>query len=294
VINVKVETIKVMSFTTDPNGGNPAGVVLQPGQLTDEQMKTISQKLNVSETAYVFPSKSADYHVRFFSPATEVDLCGHATIATFTVIGQQLQSENKDVIELTQQTKAGILPVRLHYKKDNSLDFVLMRQRKPQIESVTYNTRSLAKALNISKASICNDFPQERVSTGLFTLPVCVSSYQVLQEMKPDFHLVTQFCQKVGVGSLHVFTFDTLEQDSVYHARNFAPVYDINEDPVTGTANGAVCSYLRYHHRITESELICEQGDIIGRKGRVRVTLNDDEVWIGGQAVIKETTTLSV
>lgn len=294
MINVKVHTIKVMSFTTDPNGGNPAGVVLQPDYLTEEQMKTISQKLNVSETAYVFPSTNADYQVRFFSPATEVDLCGHATIATFTVLGQQLQSENKDVIEFTQQTKAGILPVRLYYKKDNSLDFVLMRQRKPQIESLSYNLQTLAKALNISSELFCNDFPQERVSTGLFTLPVCVSSYQILEEMKPDFHLVTQFCQKVGVGSLHVFTFDTLEQDSVYHARNFAPVYDINEDPVTGTANGAVCSLLRYHNLISDSDVVCEQGDIIGRKGRVRVLFVDDEVWVGGQAVIKKTTTISV
>ncbi|MBS3777889.1 MAG: PhzF family phenazine biosynthesis protein, partial [Candidatus Thermoplasmatota archaeon] len=88
--------------------------------------------------------------------------------------------------------------------------------------------------------------------------------------------------------------FDTLESDSLYHARNFAPVYDIDEDPVTGTANGAVCSYLRNQKITSSKQIVCEQGDIIGRNGRVRVSFVDDNVWVGGNAVVQRSVEINV
>ncbi len=285
---MKVDVIKVHAFTSDETGGNPAGVVLQPGLLTDKQMKTISKRIDVSETAYVFPSEKANYFVRFFSPAIEVDLCGHATIATFTVIANQLKTDTFESIILTQETKAGILPVRLNFTKDKEIDFVLMKQNPPIIEDVSYDSQMLADMLNTPFETLSEKLPKQRVSTGLFTLPVCVNSLNTLEKMKPDFHRVKQFCKNLNVGSLHVFSFETYESESVYHARNFAPLYDINEDPVTGTANGAVCSYLRYHQLVSAQKMVCEQGDIIGKKGRVRVCFQDDEVWVGGKATIKE------
>jgi len=90
----------------------------------------------------------------------------------------------------------------------------------------------------------------------------------------------------LNVGSFHLFTFWTIEPRSVYHARNFAPVYTVNEDPVTGTANGAVCSYLLKNKIIGERNLICEQGDIIGKPGRVYVEINGNIVKVGGRAKI--------
>lgn len=286
--------MKVHAFTKTPDEENPAGVVLKPGQLTAQQMKLISQRLHVSETTFVFPSSNADFHARFFSPAVEVDLCGHATIAAFTVLAENFQPANSDPILITQETKVGILPVKLYFKCDRTIDYVLMKQGRPIFEPVSYDSEIIARVLDIGVESICTDFPQERVSTGLFTLPVCMSSFSALERIKPNFRQVKQFCERINVGSIHVFTFDTSESDSVYHARNFAPLYGINEDPVTGTANGAVCSYLRHHHYISKKELVCEQGDIIGKKGRVHVLFEDDEVWVGGYAVIKEIIELHV
>jgi PhzF family phenazine biosynthesis protein len=291
---MKVQALKVNSFTANEMGGNPAGVVLEPGELTAFQMKKISRILQVSETAFVFPSDIADFHVRFFSPAVEVDLCGHATIATFTVLAKKQITESKNVIRLTQETKAGVLPVKLHFTNAGELDFVLMQQQKPVFEPVSYSPQTLANVLNISVDDLCLDLPQKRVSTGLFTLPVCVSSFSVLKKMKPDFRLVKRFCRKHQVGSLHVFTFDTLESDSLYHARNFAPIYDIDEDPVTGTANGAVCSYLRNYGLTSLKQMVCEQGDIIGRNGRVRVSFLDEDVWVGGNAVVDQSVEISI
>ena len=294
--SIKVQAIKVNSFTKEEKGGNPAGVVLKPSGLTANQMKKISDLLEVSETAYVFPSQYADYHIRFFSPAVEVNLCGHATIATFTVLGNQIQSkhDSSDTLTLTQETKAGILPVQIQFKETGEVDSVLMRQKDPIFESVSYSPQTLAGILKITLGELCSDLPQERVSTGLFTLPVCVSSFSVLKNMKPDFHMVKRFCRKHNVGSIHVFTFDTIESNSLYHARNFAPLYDIDEDPVTGTANGAVCSYLRRHRMTRSTDIICEQGDIINKSGRVSVRFLNDSVWVGGKATVKQTVDLIV
>ena len=74
----------------------------------------------------------------------------------------------------------------------------------------------------------------------------------------------------------------------MYHARNFAPIYGVNEDPVTGTANGAVCGYLLKNRIIQENNLLCEQGDIMGRPGRVFVEINKNVVKVGGRAKIVE------
>lgn len=294
MIRKQVQVIKVNAFTSSKEGGNPAGVVLHPNSLTETQMKHVTQSIYVSETAFVFPSTTADYLVRFFSPLVEVDLCGHATIATFTVLGEKFQSKMTNPIQVTQETKLGNLPVRLYFSNDGSLDNVLMQQKKPLFEPVLYQPRKLASILNISIDDLCLDIPQERVSTGLFTLPVCVSSYEILKTVRPDFRLVKRFCKQHHVGSLHVFTFDTLEKTSLFHARNFAPCYGIDEDPVTGTANGAVSSYLRYHNYFSSNEIICEQGDIIGRSGRVQVSFIEDEVWVGGKACITESIDLMV
>ena len=147
---------------------------------------------------------------------------------------------------------------------------------------------NIASALNISAEDIDSSLPQQIVSTGLFTLPICVKSFDILKNMKPDFEEIKKICNHLNVGSFHVFTFETIEPDSVYHARNFPPLYGVNEDPTTGTSNGAVCSYLLKNGMIKSNSFLCEQGDIIGRPGRVFVEIKKDIVRVGGRAKIIE------
>lgn len=279
---------KVNAFTESKHGGNPAGVVINPNKLTEDQMKDISKRLAVSETAFVFPSTKADFKVQFFSPTMEVDLCGHATIATFFTLAEEgILSSQNEKITVTQETKAGILPVEIYFK-DNACEKVMMTQEKPILKDIHLDIYEIAKSLNIKEDEIDNTLPKQKVSTGLFTLPVCIRSINTLKSMKPDFHQIKNICDKLGVGSFHVFTFETIEKNSVYHARNFAPPYGINEDPVTGTANGAVSSYLIKNNIISKNKLVCEQGDIIGRPGRVLVEIDDDIVKVGGKAKLVE------
>lgn len=121
---MKINVKKVNAFTESLEGGNPAGVVLDSPDLTDEQMKHISKVLSVSETAFVFPSKKADYKIRFLSPDVEVDLCGHATIATFfTMALEGVFSQNINTV-IIQETKSGVLPVDIYFS-DETVDRVI-------------------------------------------------------------------------------------------------------------------------------------------------------------------------
>jgi len=289
-LNVTVK--KVNAFTDSVTGGNPAGVVLSSPLLTSEQMKRISKEMMVSETAFVFPSTKADVKTRFFSPTVEVDLCGHATIATFFTMALHRMFPRKNSV-VTQETKAGILPVSLLYSDENVIEKVMMTQKKPIYKNIHLDISLVSDALNVEQNNIDTSLPQQIVSTGLFTLPVCMKSFDVLKTMNPDFNKIRTVCERIGAGSIHVFSFETIEPDSIYHARNFAPMYGVNEDPVTGTANGAVSSFLIYHKKIKETSFVCEQGDIIGRPGRVYIEV-DDVVRVGGKATLAQERTLTV
>ena len=285
---MKIKIKKINAFTDSMQGGNPAGVVLNSPFLTDYQMRLICKKLNVSETAFIFPSIIADYNVRFFSSKIEVNLCGHATIATFYAMFKENYFPNRRFISLKQNTKSGILPVEIYHTKNGIFDKIMMIQKKPALRNINLDYSEIADSLNISKISINEKLPKQIVSTGLYTLPICIDSFNIMEKIRPNFKKIKDICNKYNVGSIHLFKFDTIESDSIYHARNFAPLYGVNEDPVTGTANGAVCSYLLLNKIISKKELICEQGDIIKRSGRVYVNLKNNKVRVGGKAKFVE------
>ena len=285
---MEIKIKKVNAFTDSVNGGNPAGVVLNSPDLTDKQMAFISKILKVSETAFVLPSSKADFKLRFFTPEIEVDLCGHATIATFFTMALQDFFPDKINKIVTQETKAGIFPVNIDFTQDGNVSRVMMTQGKPILKDIYLDILKIADSLKITKESIDDSLPKQIVSTGLFTLPICIKSFDILKKIKPDFKKIRKICNDLGIGSFHLFTFKTLEHASLYHARNFAPVYGVSEDPVTGTANGAVCYYLLKNRIIQENNLLCEQGDIIGRPGRVFIEINRNVVRVGGIARIVE------
>ena len=285
---MKIKIKKINAFTESMQGGNPAGVVLNSPFLTDYQMRLICKKLKVSETAFIFPSIIADYNVRFFSSKIEVNLCGHATIATFYAMFKENYFPNRRFISLKQNTKSGILPVEIYHTKSGIFDKIMMIQKKPVLRNINLDYSEIADSLNISKISINEKLPKQIVTTGLYTLPICIDSFNIMKKIRPNFKKIKDICNKYNVGSIHIFTFDTIESDSIYHARNFAPLYGVNEDPVTGTANGAVCSYLLLNKIISKKELICEQGDIIKRSGRVYVNLKNNKVRVGGKAKFVE------
>jgi PhzF family phenazine biosynthesis protein len=270
-----VDFFIVNAFTDHPFKGNPAGVVLDADDLPAATMQRIAAELKCSETAFVTPGTAADVNLRFFSPACEVDLCGHATVAAFHAMAATGLVRPGT---FTMGTRAGILSIEV------GDSFVFMAQTPPQFKDVFLDKDDLAGALGVRPSSIA-DHPIEAVSTGLFSLNVPIRERAAMQKMRPDPAKVRALCERVDVGSVFPFTFETVLPESFVHCRCFAPRLGVNEDPVTGTANGALGAYLYKHGLVDGPRYRAEQGFELGRDGIV-VVEPGETVRIGGAARI--------
>lgn len=277
---VKVYTLN--AFAKSPKGGNPAGVVLGANNLSNEQMQKIAQEIGFSETAFVSKSNKADFRVQFFTPNGEVDLCGHATIATFFLMAQLKIIQ---VGKYTQETKAGVLNIEL---KPNGAIF--MNQNVPQFfEKI--DREEIAQSLNIPSEVIDSDLPIQIVSTGLKDILVPIRSLSDLHSIKPNFEKVSEISKKYDVVGYHLFTLET-KFDSTAHCRNLAPLYGIPEESATGTSSGALSCYLWKHNKIDNQQsqnLVYEQGCSIKKPSKILVNLKIEEqkiveVKVGGIA----------
>ncbi|WMT39850.1 PhzF family phenazine biosynthesis protein [Paenibacillus sp. D2_2] len=280
---MKINVYTLNSFAKTKEGGNPAGVVMNADSLSEEEMKKIAAVLGFSETAFVLQSNAADFKVRFFTPNEEVDLCGHATIATFYAMSSlNLLKQGK----YEQETRAGILGIEIH--NDN---FVMMDQSIP-IFSEVIDKEEVADSLNISTSQITEDLLVQVVSTGLRDIMVPVRSIEILDAIRPDMKKVKEISQKYNAVGYHVFSLKSLHGANAY-CRNFAPLYGIPEESGTGTSSGALGCYLYHYGKINEeqaSHIIFEQGYSMKRPSEIRVSLaikenNIFEVKVGGKAM---------
>lgn len=268
----------VDAFTDSPLTGNAAGVVPEATGLNESQMAGIAGELAVSETAFVTPSDRADRHLRYFTPTTEVDLCGHATIATHAHLAE---AGVIDAGRHTVETQVGILDVEV---SDDGV--VWMTQDTPRVETVDLDYEQWATALDVPPAALTEmELPPAVASTGMPFLILPVTFLEPVGGMSPDYDAVAELTAAYDAVGVYAFTFDTIEADSTLHARCFVPGAGIDEDPVTGTASGAVGAYLRTVDAFDSlpEELVFEQGHFVDRPGTVRVQAHDD-IRVGGSA----------
>ena len=278
---MKIKVYTLNAFGKDGLGGNPAGLVLDADDLNPDQMTKIASIVGFSETAFLMKSDQADYRLRFFTPSEEVDLCGHATIASFYAMAKlNLIQAGK----YTQETKAGILNIEI--KEDHT---IYMSQNPPKFYGEV-DRASIAKSLNISEDAISSDLPIEIVSTGLKDIIVPLRNLDDLLSIEPDFDKISEVSRKSDAVGYHVFTLDT-KFDSIAHSRNFAPLYAIDEESATGTATGALASYLFKHHLLSDmdlKDLSFEQGYSMNMPSEIKASLsvsgnNIKEVLVGGK-----------
>ncbi len=275
----------VDAFAAEPLAGNAAGVVPDAAGLSEGQMRAVAAELGASETAFLTPGNGdADDRLRYFSPATEVDLCGHATIATY---GALFAEGAIDGGERTLDTNVGDLAVAVD---DDGT--VWMRQQAPTVEVVDVDAGRLGAALGIDPAALRDvgaDLPAAVASTGLPFLVVPVNFFERLGEADPDDEAIERLSAEFDAAGVYAFTFDALEGDSTLHGRAFVPSLGISEDPVTGTASGAVGGYLRHVDAFDgdePDEMAFEQGHFLDRPGHVRVRVEEDGVRVGGRTTV--------
>lgn len=271
----------VDAFTTDPTAGNAAGLVPDAEGLDEGQMQAVARELHASETAFLTESDEADRRIRYFTPETEVDLCGHATIASHAFLHQA------DVVDPgthSLATNVGVIEVDI--EDDGS---VWMTQAPPETHDVDVSYEEVAAAIGVDLDALQDleaDLPLGWASTGLAFLCVPVTFLDELGAADPDMAAVEALCEEVDATGVYAFTFDTVDPDATLHGRMFAPGAGVPEDSVTGTASGAVTAYLRDHDALDSyAALTYEQGHFVDRPGSVRVEAAE-EIRVGGRAVV--------
>jgi len=269
-----VDVYVAVAFSKDAKGGNKAGVVLGRSELTSVQKAAIAKEMGYSETVFVLDSDKADFRLQYFTPTEEVPLCGHATIAAFSTLKLLNMLDKPDC---TIETEAGILNIHI---KDDGL--ILMEQNRPAYLEVLDSDIFMGC---IERNFIDHRFPIQIVSTGLNDVMLPVDSVEHLEQLSPDFEIIANMSKEKEVVGVHAFTI-IKESDVTAICRNFAPLYGIDEESATGTANCALACYLFKYYK-QQSQYVFEQGHNMGDISRIVVNLSYhenviDSVFVGG------------
>ncbi len=267
----------VDAFTTQPFGGNPAGVVLLDDVFPSEKfMQQVAAEFRYSETAFVLRNSETEFTVRYFTPAAEVDLCGHATIATFGTLYKL--GVIADGTMCINNTLAGDLQVRVGEK-------VMMRMAEPQVIDTAVDVELLHRIMGVkSLHSII--LPVQVVSTGLPDIIMPVEGIDELNALSPNMDALAQLSDQLNVTGVHAFALS--EDGYTAHVRNFGPLYGVPEESATGTANAALTHYL-HHNGLMQAPAECRfmQGEAMQRPSVVATTLLEDgTIWVGGDSAI--------
>lgn len=288
---------QIDAFTRTRLQGNPAGVVLAADRLSEGEMQAIARELNNSETAFLLAPKAPDHdvHIRFFTPAVEVPVCGHATIAAHHVRAiEGLAPEG----ESRQLTGVGVQRIETERLASGGVRIWIHQQPPvfgPRLSG--QERRALVAALGIHDDDLGTG-PVEIVSTGHSKVMVPIRTRGLLDAVAPDPAALTALSRGIGCNGYHLFTLQGPDAGTLAHCRMFAPAVGIAEDPVTGNANGPLGAYLVRHGlagsdaRTRGLSAWLRQGEAMGRPGRVKVEVAVDgdgaptAVRIGGDAVV--------
>jgi PhzF family phenazine biosynthesis protein len=275
-------TLLIDAFAADPLAGNPAGVVPDADGLDAERMGKIARELSASETAFLTADDEVDRRIRYFTPEQEVDLCGHATIASLVHLHE---TGALDAGAGRLRTNAGIIDVEV---TDEGVAW--MGTGEPSVEAVDLDYDRVGAALGIDPAAMRDvgaDVPAAVATVGLPFLIVPVNFLEHLGGADPDMDAVEDLAAEYGATGVYAFTFDALDAASTLHARMWAPGAGVPEDPVTGTASGACGAYLHAVDAFDDppAQMRFEQGHFVDRPGLVRVEVDGESVRVGGRAV---------
>ncbi|WP_419795802.1 PhzF family phenazine biosynthesis isomerase [Staphylococcus equorum] len=285
-----MKSIKVYhydAFSKKPNKGNPAGVVLNGDDLTETEMQDLAFKVGFNETAFPIASDRADLRIRYFSPKQEMELCGHATMATIYALKTNGWLENKT--ELTIETNAGVLPIRITKNEQKEIH-ITMKQALPQFKKFEGSRYDLAKAIGIEEVDFDDELPIMYGSTGAWTLLIPIKSLDIFNKMEPNNKAFSSILNEIPNASVHPFCLESYYEEADMHGRHFSSTFSGTiEDPVTGTASGVMGAYFAKYIK-KESDmpinLIVEQGQEMNKDGQVIVNVaENNEIEITGNAV---------
>ena len=308
----------VNGFSNRPDGGNPAGVVLLETKeqenavlenhalkngigVTDEEMQQIAAKLGFSETAFIKPLGEGRFYIRYFTPAAEVPLCGHATIASFFylykkgIIGNGVYKLVTTQAELDIEVTDGIVWMEMDAPS----------MEEPLDEKII---QRLCEAYEICRTDLDEGLEPRIVTSGLRDIHLIVKNRDVLMKARQQEEAVVELSKELDVVGVHMSCFaDSMletfagrltdytsnREEITAYCSNFAPLYEIPEECATGTSNAGLTYYLYQKGLIKPDKTNCFlQGEHMSRPSKVytKVLAEGDvpKIWVGGTGVICE------
>ncbi|XSG75693.1 PhzF family phenazine biosynthesis protein [Herpetosiphon llansteffanensis] len=251
---MQLEVQIVNAFIDGASGGNPAGVVLHADGLTTEQKLAVAQQVGVSETAFVSASDVATIKLEFFTPTRQIAHCGHATIATFSLLRQL---NHVPAGQLSKETIDGLRKIIV---ADDQAFMQQLAPRYQQFELSDPIAQQALQSLNLRSDALLSGSLPTLVNTGNSFLIIGLASEQTLAELQPNFAQIQQISEQLDLIGYYVFTPATKQPGRSAGTRMFAPRYGIREEAGTGMAAGPLACYLYDKLGLQQTSFLIEQG----------------------------------
>jgi trans-2,3-dihydro-3-hydroxyanthranilate isomerase len=282
-----IPIVQVDVFTERAFGGNPAAVILDARGLSDAQLQAIATEMRVAGTACLTPAEGglAQWRLRWFSPTREIAYSGHTTLAAVHALVEGGEVRDDHVVFETRSGRVGARVVA-----DRARRLIWLEPRVPALHPFTGQLGHVREALGLSAAAGW----AHPVTTPEQDLLIPVAGIDVLRAITPNMAALADVASQAGVRGVCLVSRETIDKDSATHCRFFAPHFGVPEDIVTGSVHSSIGVWLLdaglLHADGTLAAFNAEQGDGLGRPGRLRVELHVnggavDRVRVGGSAV---------
>jgi trans-2,3-dihydro-3-hydroxyanthranilate isomerase len=281
--------MQVDAFTTRPLGGNPCAILFDTDAMSAETMQAIAREMNLSETAFVRQSAVADVGARYFTPAEEIPMAGHPTIATIFALvetGRLALTGERTAVSL--ELPVGPIPVEI-FTAGGAVQRIVMAQKLPQFMQ-TYNPADILPVFGLQAEDALPGVPVQTVSTGTPQLMIPLRSLNALRRAQLNIAAYNRLRAAADFFSPHLFCVEGVTPAGQTFARHFGTPPDTLEDPFTGSATGGMAAYLWYYGLLAQPNFVAEQGHWLGRPGQATVEVVGpptaiQTVKVGGSAV---------
>ncbi|UOQ48741.1 PhzF family phenazine biosynthesis protein [Gracilibacillus caseinilyticus] len=265
--------------------GNQLAVCIPDERISQEKMQQIAKEINFSETTFILSGLQQDggYHVKIFTPDSEIPFAGHPTLGTALIIQRFIDPDHSSQIKLNLEV--GQIPVTFNDEEG------WMVQNPPTFHA-EIDVDTISEILAIDREDIDGEFPVQVVSTGLPSIIVNLKTLDAVNRCKINHQRYDKLLEEIGEANLLVFTNDTVNASNDLHVRVFMFMSGHLEDPATGSANGNLAGYL-LEHNVLGSNVISyavEQGYLINRKSLLKVSATKHKykyaIQVGGRAFV--------
>jgi PhzF family phenazine biosynthesis protein len=262
---MKVE--RISAFAYNNTGGNPAGVVFSDEMLSNEEMLKISSEVNYSETAFLVKQDDS-FRIRYFSPETEIEFCGHATIASASSLAKKYGLGNYKLI-----LNGGNIEVNISTKNGENLASI--KSLKTSSKDIQKNVlEDIINSFNFSFEDLDDNFPVKISFSGNNHLILFVKDKKTLENMDYDFEKIKEIVRRENITTISVLY---KESENIFHSRNAFAFGGVFEDPATGSAAIALGEYLRHTKIKTSGEIEVLQGFDMKQPSLLYVSYTQEE-----------------